>query len=210
MHVLVILSFAGPCRPIGRIRLWGPSIKRGDDPDRSQVFVGPQRRDARNVAQVEHVSRSERPDDPLRHRDGQRVRVRRQRLLGSNQRRHPHPAGGHGDLHYFRIATERDTLNITSTHGEGDPPQTASDFFDFLDETDVSLRNVRYGMLALGDSGYENFCEAGKRLDRRLAELGATRLTPRKDVDVGEMKSAREWVDDFVRIVATSAAATRA
>jgi sulfite reductase (NADPH) flavoprotein alpha-component len=109
----------------------------------------------------------------------------------------------------FRIATERDILIITSTHGEGNPPQTASDFFDFLDETDVSLRNVRYGVLALGDSGYEDFCEAGKRLDRRLTELGATRLTPRQDIDVGEMKSAREWIDDFVRIVATSAATTR-
>lgn len=110
----------------------------------------------------------------------------------------------------FRFASERDMLIITSTHGEGDPPQTASDFFDFLDETDVSLGSVRYAVLALGDSGYEDFCEAGKHLDRRFAERGATRLTPRKDIDVGEMKLAREWIDDFVQIVAATEATTRA
>jgi sulfite reductase (NADPH) flavoprotein alpha-component len=110
----------------------------------------------------------------------------------------------------FRIATERDMLIVTSTHGEGDPPQTASDFVDFLEETEISLGHIRYAVLALGDSGYEDFCEAGKRLDRRFAELGATRLTPRKDIDVGELKLAREWIDDFVQIVATSVATTRA
>ena len=98
-----------------------------------------------------------------------------------------------------RIGSERDLLVITSTHGEGDPPQAAADFFEFLDMTSVDLCFVRFAVLALGDSGYEDFCEAGKRLDRRLATLGAGRLAPRRDIDVGEMRAAREWLDVMVR-----------
>lgn len=98
-----------------------------------------------------------------------------------------------------RIASERDILAITSTHGEGDPPYTALEFFEFLDETSVELSGVRFAVLALGDSGYDDFCGAGKRLDRRLEGLGATRFAPRRDIDVGEMKAAREWIGALVR-----------
>jgi sulfite reductase (NADPH) flavoprotein alpha-component len=98
-----------------------------------------------------------------------------------------------------RIESERNLLVITSTHGDGDPPQTAVDFFEFFDEATIDLCFVRFAVLALGDSGYEDFCEAGKRLDRRLAALGATRLAQRRDIDVGEMKAARAWLDVTVR-----------
>ncbi len=98
-----------------------------------------------------------------------------------------------------KLEGERDILAITSTHGEGDPPESAIDFFDFLDETDIDLHNIRFAVMALGDSGYDEFCGAGKRLDRRLAAMGAARLAPRRDVDVGEMKPAREWLATIVR-----------
>lgn len=105
------------------------------------------------------------------------------------------------DMATYNTATferEQDLLVITSTHGEGDPPYTALDFFDDLDEADVDLSGVRFAVLALGDSGYDMFCEAGRRLDRRLAELGATPLSPRLDIDVDDVKRARESVGDVV------------
>lgn len=94
----------------------------------------------------------------------------------------------------YHLGREQDLLVIASTHGEGDPPFTAQDFFEYLDAADVDLSNVRFAVLALGDSGYERFCEAGKRLDRRLLELGATRLSTRLDVDVEGIKRARQWL----------------
>lgn len=106
----------------------------------------------------------------------------------------------------FRLASERTLLIIASTHGEGDPPQSAADFFDFLDETDIELSGARFGVLALGDSGYDSFCAAGRRLDRRFEELGASRMLPRCDMDVGERAIGRDWLVEFITTCAAAAA----
>ena len=75
------------------------------------------------------------------------------------------------------LKDEQDLLVIASTHGEGDAPQTAVGFFEFLESRKApKLPQLRYAVLALGDSTYERYCEAGKRIDRRLEELGAQRL----------------------------------
>lgn len=94
-----------------------------------------------------------------------------------------------------QLKDERDVLIVTSTHGEGDPPGTALDFFDFVESKRApSLDGVRYAVLALGDSTYEEYCEAGKRLDRRFSELGAERLIDRVDCDVDFEDAAAEWI----------------
>ena len=94
------------------------------------------------------------------------------------------------------LASEQDVLIITSTYGEGDPPQPAAGFFEFIEGRKApKLAGLRFAVLALGDSTYEHFCEAGKRLDRRFEELGATRLQPRIDCDVDYDQPAQAWAD---------------
>ncbi|WP_342021879.1 diflavin oxidoreductase [Methyloceanibacter marginalis] len=94
-----------------------------------------------------------------------------------------------------QLKNERDVLIITSTHGEGDPPATALDFFEYVEGNKApSLEGIRYAVLALGDSTYEQYCEAGKRLDQRLAVLGAERLFDRVDCDVDFEDAAAEWI----------------
>lgn len=97
------------------------------------------------------------------------------------------------------LAEEETVLFVASTHGEGDPPESAAPFFEFLSGSRApSLQRLRFAVLALGDSTYEFFCEAGKRLDRRLEELGAVRLLDRCDCDVDYEADAAAWVERLI------------
>jgi sulfite reductase (NADPH) flavoprotein alpha-component len=93
-----------------------------------------------------------------------------------------------------QIKDEQDLLIIVSTHGEGDPPEPAAGFFEYVESARApKLSGLRYSVLALGDSTYEHYCEAGKRLDRRLEELGAERVHERVDCDVDYEEPAGAW-----------------
>ena len=108
-----------------------------------------------------------------------------------------------GDYKARSLKEEQDVLIIASTYGEGDPPQPAKAFFEFVEGRKApSLAGVRFGVLALGDSTYEKFCEAGKRLDRRFEELGAARLLPRVDCDVDYDDPAGAWIAAALALLA--------
>jgi sulfite reductase (NADPH) flavoprotein alpha-component len=101
------------------------------------------------------------------------------------------------------LKQEQDLLVITSTHGEGEPPQPALGFFEFITSRKAPrLDDVRFAVLALGDSTYEFYCESGKKLDRRFEELGATRLEARIDCDVDQIGQGRSWA---IRLLETLA-----
>ncbi len=91
--------------------------------------------------------------------------------------------------------TEESILLIaTSTWGEGDPPDNAITFWETLSgEEYPRLENLRFSVLALGDTNYVDFCQMGKNFDARLEELGAKRFAPRIDCDVDYDDPAEEW-----------------
>lgn len=85
-------------------------------------------------------------------------------------------------------------LLIVSTHGEGDPPDNAILFYEFLNgKRAPKLNDLQYSVLSLGDSSYELFCQTGKDFDERLQQLGATQLCPRVDCDLDYDEPASEW-----------------
>ncbi len=85
-------------------------------------------------------------------------------------------------------------LLIVSTHGEGDPPDNALPFHEFLHSKRApKLDDLQFSVLSLGDSSYEFFCQTGKQFDERLLKLGANQLSPRVDCDLDYDESAAEW-----------------
>ncbi|MEC1238314.1 sulfite reductase flavoprotein subunit alpha, partial [Bacillus paralicheniformis] len=93
----------------------------------------------------------------------------------------------------------KNLLIVVSTHGEGDPPDNALSFHEFLHGRRApKLDDFRYSVLALGDTSYEFFCQTGKEFDQRLGELGGTRLHPRVDCDLDYDEPAAAWLDGVI------------
>jgi sulfite reductase (NADPH) flavoprotein alpha-component len=92
------------------------------------------------------------------------------------------------------LARERRLFVVMSTHGDGDPPEDARTFTDFLfGRRAPRLPSLEFAVLALGDSSYQKYCEIGRRIDERLAELGAIRFFERVDCDVDFETGAADW-----------------
>lgn len=90
----------------------------------------------------------------------------------------------------------KNLLIVVSTHGEGDPPDNAISFHEFIHgKRAPKLDDLRYSVLSLGDSSYEFFCQTGKDFDKRLEELGGKRLYDRVDCDLDFDEPAAEWLN---------------
>ena len=100
------------------------------------------------------------------------------------------------------IADEKYLLLVTSTQGEGEPPEEGVVLHKLLNGKKApKLTELQFAVLGLGDSSYPNFCQAGKDFDQRFAELGATRLFERVDADLDYSATAEQWIRDIVAIV---------
>lgn len=100
-----------------------------------------------------------------------------------------------GDLELEELANIERLFVICSTYGEGEMPDNAEMLWQDLSEADgLDLSKMHFAVLALGDSSYDEYCEAGKQWDVRLAELGANRVADRVDCDVDFDDDAEAWI----------------
>lgn len=107
--------------------------------------------------------------------------------------------GSMKDYRPQQLKQEQRLIAVVSTHGNGEPPDDARAFFNFLQSARApKVDKLEYSVLALGDSSYDEFCQTGLVLDQRLAELGATRLLDRVDCDVDFAAAAAQWQTQIV------------
>ncbi|MGB8352546.1 MAG: assimilatory sulfite reductase (NADPH) flavoprotein subunit [Chthoniobacteraceae bacterium] len=106
---------------------------------------------------------------------------------------------------------EENVLLITSTYGDGDPPDNALAFWNFLKgDTAPPLAHMNFSVLALGDTNYTAFCEFGKKCDEYFEKLGAKRIHPRVDCDVDYEAPAGTWVENVFASLASAGGAVPA
>ena len=112
------------------------------------------------------------------------------------------------DLELATLAKARRLVVIASTWGEGEPPARAAHAYaELMSGGAPKLDGVEFGVLALGDTAYAEFCAVGKAIDNRLAELGAKRVAERVDCDVDFGEPAARWIESTLRALAPPAPA---
>lgn len=85
---------------------------------------------------------------------------------------------------------------VSSSFGDGDPPDNGSGFWRQLASEDMPrLEGLRYAVLGVGDRSFDSFCAHGQRLDQRLQALGAQPLAQRADVEHGEQAAISRWIE---------------
>lgn len=109
------------------------------------------------------------------------------------------------DLNSLSLQSDQIWLICLSTHGAGDYPENFKGFIKQLQQVNAPLTEVRYGIIGIGDSNFDTFCEAAKNIDFILEDMGATHLGERLEVDVSQypvpedlvLNWIPEWLEDL-------------
>ena len=111
------------------------------------------------------------------------------------------------DLEIASLAGVKRLIVIAATWGEGEPPARATRAYkELMGDAAPRLDGVEFGVLALGDTAYVEFCAIGKALDERLAALGAKRVAERVDCDLDFAEPAAKWIAGTLKTLAPEVA----
>ncbi|MFB1298101.1 molybdopterin-dependent oxidoreductase [Mycobacterium sp. pW049] len=108
------------------------------------------------------------------------------------------------DVDLADLSDAGEIVMVTSTFGDGGPPDNGADFWERLESPDApALDGVRYTVLGIGDRSYDNFCGHAKSLDARFADLGATRMLDRADCEAYDDEPMTRWADTVADLMAS-------
>ena len=106
------------------------------------------------------------------------------------------------DLELADLAKAKRLVFIAATWGEGEPPARAVRAYgELMGEGAPRLDGVEFGVLALGDTAYAEFCAIGKKIDERLAALGGKRVVERVDCDLDFAAPAAAWIGGALKVL---------
>jgi len=114
------------------------------------------------------------------------------------------------DFNYKKLKEEENVAIIVSTHGEGEPPDMAEDFYKYVTGTRApQLENLNYSVLALGDKTYKHFCKTGEDIHTALKGLGAFAFSSLAKCDVDYDQDADIWMNNLLASLSSMQAATQ-
>ncbi|WP_070970161.1 FMN-binding protein MioC [Vibrio sonorensis] len=100
------------------------------------------------------------------------------------------------------IPNEGVWLLVTSTHGAGEYPDNIKPFIAALQSTPPKMQDVKFAVVAIGDSSYDTFCAAGKHAHDLLTDIGGTSIDDCLTIDVLKHpvpeEAAEEWINDLL------------
>jgi len=103
------------------------------------------------------------------------------------------------DYKTSQLKNEQYVIIVTSTYGEGEPPENAVALHNFLfSKKAPQLPQLKFAVLGLGDTSYEFFCKTAQDFDQRLTQLGATSVLARADLDVDYQAQADSWSTELM------------
>ena len=109
-----------------------------------------------------------------------------------------------GEVSPEEILTFKHLILVTSTYGDGEAPDNASEWMSYLKFSDgIDLSHLNYAVIGLGDTYYPHFCQAGKDFDHYLSKHGANALLPRIDCDLYFEDQYPEWLEELKSVLKT-------
>ena len=106
------------------------------------------------------------------------------------------------DISPEEILTFKYLILVTSTYGDGEAPDNASEWMSYLKFSDgIDLSHLNYAVIGLGDTYYPHFCQAGKDFDQYLSKLGANALLHRLDCDLYFEEQYPEWLEELKSVL---------
>lgn len=102
---------------------------------------------------------------------------------------------------FVDLSREQLCFVVISTSGDGVPPTDARGFYDDLMSRDEKLSNLRFSVLALGDSNYPHFCKTGRDVKARLLQLCGKSVIESRDVDMEDWTIIDSWMDDIISYI---------
>lgn len=107
-----------------------------------------------------------------------------------------------GDIDPEDIHNIQRLIIVTSTYGDGEPPDNASEWMSFIKfADDLDLSHLNYAVIGLGDTYYPHFCQAGKDFDHYLSKRGAHSLLRRLDCDLYYEEQYADWVIELKSVL---------
>jgi sulfite reductase (NADPH) flavoprotein alpha-component len=112
------------------------------------------------------------------------------------------PVSDMGELDPENILDMDNIIIVTSTHGDGEPPDNASEWMSYLKfNEELNLSHVNFAVLGLGDTYYPHFCQCAKDFEQYLSKHGGHSMVPRLDCDLYYEEQYPEWLSSLIEVL---------